>query len=97
MDLYNIPLVSAEKEGGTKVLIQAPTGHSSVNAVLDAIPSGNPHIGLLFDRYCEHFNALEFSSGARVLLAGFTEMRIVHAMRICTEFSIATVLNRCLI
>ena len=79
------------------MLIRVPTGYTSVNAVLDAIQSGHPLIGLLFDRNCEHFNALEFSSGARVLLAGFTEMRIVHAMRICTEFSIATVLNRCLI
>ena len=79
------------------MLIKAPTGYTSVNAVPDAIQSGNPLIGLLFDRYCEHFDALDFSSGARVLLAGFIEMCIVHAMRICTDFSIATVLNRCLI
>ena len=69
MDLYNIPLVSAEKEGGTKVLIRAPTRYTSVNAVLDTIQLGNPLIGLLFDRNCEHFDALEFSTGARALLA----------------------------
>ena len=57
------------KVGGTKVLIWTPTGYTSVNAVLDAIPSGNPLIGLLFDRNCEHFDALEFSTGARALLA----------------------------
>ena len=57
------------KVGGTKVLIRAPTGYTSVNAVLDAIQSGNPLIGLLFDRNCEHFDALEFSTGARALLA----------------------------
>ena len=51
-DLYNFFLVSAEKVGGTKVLIRAPTGFTSVNAVLDAIQSGNPLIGLLFDRNC---------------------------------------------
>ena len=68
-DLYNVFLVSAEKVGGTKVLIRAPTGFTSVNAVLDAIQSGNPLIGLLFDRNREHFDALEFSTGARALLA----------------------------
>ena len=68
--LYNVFVVSAEKVGGTKVLIRAPTGFTSVNAVLDAIWSGNPLIGLLFDRNCEHIDALEFSTGARDLLAG---------------------------
>lgn len=32
--LYNDFLVSAEKEGGTKVLIRVPTGFTSVDAVL---------------------------------------------------------------
>ena len=68
-DLYNIFLVSAEKIGETKVLIRAPTGYTSVNAVLDAIQSGNPLIGLLFDRNCEHFDALQFSTEAWALLA----------------------------
>ena len=70
MDRYNIFLVSAGKVGGTKVLIRTPTGYTSVNAVLDAIQSGNPLIGLLFDRNCENFDALEFSTEARALLAG---------------------------
>ena len=43
--------------------------NTSVNAVLDAIQSGNPLIRLLFDRNCEHFGALEFSTEARALLA----------------------------
>ena len=51
------------------MLIRAPAGYASVNAVLDAIQSGNPLIGLLFDRNCERFDALEFSTGARALLA----------------------------
>ena len=54
---------------GTKALMRAPTGYTAVNAVLDAIQSGNLLIGLLFDRNCEHFAALEFSIGARALLA----------------------------
>ena len=68
-DLYNVFLVSAEKVGVTKVLIRAPAGFTSVNAVLDAIQSGNPLIGMLFDRNCELFDALELSMGARALLA----------------------------
>ena len=51
------------------MLIRAPTGYTSVNAVLDAIQSGNTLIGLIFDRNCEHFDALEFSTGVRALLA----------------------------
>ena len=51
------------------MLIRAPTGLTSVNAVLDAIQSGNRLLGMLFDRNCEHFDALEFSMGARALLA----------------------------
>ena len=51
------------------MLIRAPTGYTSVNVVLDAIQSGNPLIGLLFDRNCENFDALQLSSGARALLA----------------------------
>ena len=51
------------------MLIRAPTGYKSVNAVLDAIQSGNPLIGLLFDRNCEHFDTLEFSTRARAWLA----------------------------
>ena len=51
------------------MLIRALTGFTSVNAMLDAILPGNPLIGLLFDRNCEHFDALEFSTGARDLLA----------------------------
>ena len=68
-DLCSIFLVSAEKAGGTKVLIQAPTGYTSADAVLDAIESEDPLTGVLFDRNCEHFDALEFSTGARALLA----------------------------
>ena len=68
-DFYNIFLISAEKIGGTKVLIRAPTGFTSVNAVLDDIQSGHPLIGLLFNRNCEHLDALEFSIEARALLA----------------------------
>ena len=51
------------------MLIRAPTGYKSVNAVLDAIQSDNPFIGLLSDRNCEHFDALEFNTGAWALLA----------------------------
>ena len=36
-DLYRVFLVYAEKVRGIKVLIRAPTGFTSVNAVLDAI------------------------------------------------------------
>ena len=69
MDRYNIFPVNAEKVGGAKVLIGVPTGYTPANAVLDAIKSGNPLIGLLFDRNCEHFDALEFSTEAQALLA----------------------------
>lgn len=58
-DFYNAFLVSAEKVGGTKVLIWVLTGPTLANAVLDTIRSGHPLIGLLFDRNCEHFGALE--------------------------------------
>ena len=51
------------------MLIREPTGFASVNAVLDAIQSGNPPSGLLFGRNCEYFDAFEFSTGARALLA----------------------------
>ena len=53
----------------TKMLIRAPAGYKSVIAVFDAIQPDNPLIGLLFDRNREHFDALEFSTGARALLA----------------------------
>ena len=68
-DLDNVFLASFEKEGVTKVLIRAPTRFTSVNAVLDTIRSGHLLIGLLFDGNCGHFDALEFSTGARALLA----------------------------
>ena len=66
-DLYNAFLASAEKVGGTKALLRAPTGLTSV---LDTIQSGHLLIGLLFDRDCEHFDALGLSIGARALLVG---------------------------
>ena len=37
--------------------------------MLDAIQSGIPLIGLLFDGNRKHFDALEFGTGVRVLLA----------------------------
>ena len=68
-DLYNVFLGSAEKVRETRVLIRATTGFTSINAVLDAIQSGNPLTSLLFDWNCEHFEAPEFSTGARDELA----------------------------
>ena len=51
------------------MLIRSPPGFRSANAVLDAIQSDNPLIGLLLDRNCEHFDALGLSTGAQDLLA----------------------------
>ena len=79
-DLQGIFLVIAVKVGGTKVLIRALTGYTSVKAALDAIQSGNPLIGLLFDRNCEHFDALEFSTGAQALLADGSYSTIMHCL-----------------
>ena len=60
------------------MLIRAPTGYTSVSAVLDAIQSGNPLIRLLFDRNCEHFDALEFSTGSTGF-AGRQSIQYHHA------------------
>ena len=61
------------------MLIRVSIGYTSVNAALDAVQSGNPLIGLLFDGSCERFDALEFSTGARALLAARADSTIHHA------------------
>ena len=67
-----IIIISAEAIGGIKVLLQAPTKFTTVDAALQANLPGHRPTGVLFHENRSHFDTSELSEEARALLSDRT-------------------------